>query len=157
MRRRTLLRYASVGALVPLGGCAALDSEPPETIISDVYANNHHVEPHTIHLLIFDIESDEPREPVYFQSRDFEANDPSETYESSGWLFEGLPTTPGTYHIEVCLDQREWDSVSVDAYENVPDEIVVGITIGYMLEDSESPAWKVTVREAKTDETTTEE
>lgn len=153
--RRSIIQGAGVGLLASLGGCSALGSNPsPQATISGIYVTNNHDEPHTVYLLIFDKESDEPMEPVYFRSKTFEANDPDEKYQVGGGHFEGLPTDPGNYHVEVRLDQRKWDSESVDAYENLPERIIIDVTIGYMFKESGPPAWRVTVTEAKDERTT---
>ncbi|WP_115863181.1 hypothetical protein [Halorussus litoreus] len=152
--RRRVLQSTGAGALALISGCSAFaNSSPPEAIISGVYVTNHHEEPHTVHLLIFDQESEEPMEPVYFRSKTFGANDPDAKFQVGGGLFEGLPTEPSNYHVEIRLDGREWDTVDVSYYDNLPDRINIGITIGYTFKETGPPAWKVTVSEPK-DETT---
>jgi len=158
VNRRKYLRYTGIGILASISGCTAFGIEStPKATISEVAVTNAHEEPHTVHLLIFDRESEEPMEPVYFRSREFEANDPDKKLQVGGGVFEGLPTEPGNYNVEIRLDDRRWDTVDVSAYENLPDRIVIDVTIGYKSKENGPPAWKVTVRETKTDETTTEE
>lgn len=153
--RRSVLRFAGAGLLASLSGCSAFaNSSPPRTIISGVYVTNHHDEPHTVHLLIFDEESEEPMEPVYFRSREFEANDPDKKFQVGGGSFEGLPTDPGNYHVEIRLDERRWDTVDVSYYDDLPDRIKIDVFIGYTFKESGPPEWKVTVSEPKDEETT---
>jgi hypothetical protein len=148
--RRSVLQSAGVGFLTSFSGCSAFTQDQPvEATISEIYVNNIHDEPHTVHLLIFEKSSDEPMEPVYFRSKRFEANNPSEKFESGGGFFEGFPAEPGNYHVEIRLEDREWDSIAVSQFENLPDRIVITVTIGYTFKEDGVPEWKVTLSETK--------
>jgi hypothetical protein len=133
-----------------LSGCNAQGGNSSEVIINHIYVDNIDDKSHVVHVLIYDQEEESP---VYLKSKTFEANDYSETGISGG-LFKNLPRKPGNYEVWVRLDQREWDGVDVSTIRNLPNQIDVGVSIGYQRKEDGPPAWKVTVSESEKGQST---
>ena len=147
LNRRNILRNGGLFLLAPLSGCSSINgNSPPKAIISQIYVDNIDDESHTVHALIYDRGTEKP---VYLRSKTVEANDLSNDYEIGGGSFGGLPTESGNYEIWIRLEGRGWKSVRIDKYEDIPDRITIGISIGYKRKEGDTPTWKITVSDTE--------